>query len=145
MSVSGVTGHRVQPARSSNRRRILREMRRQWTAYLFLSPVLLLFLVFTVFSVGYAFYLSFHQWNILEPAKPFVGFDNYARLIEDKRFRQAVLNTLYYTAVSVPLTIGIGLLVALMLNNQIRARGIFRTFFYLPVITPLVIASIIWK
>lgn len=124
---------------------MLREMRKQWTAYLFLSPVLLLFLVFTVFSVGYAFYLSFHRWNILEPAKPFVGFDNYARLLEDERFRQAVLNTIYYTAASVPLTIVLGLLVALLLNTQIRARGLFRTFFYLPVITPLVIASIIWK
>jgi len=120
-------------------------MRKQWTAYLFLAPVLLLFSVFTVFSVGYAFYLSFHQWNILEPAKPFVGLDNYARLLDDERFRQAVGNTIYYTAASVPLTIGLGLAVALLLNNQIRARGIFRTFFYLPVVTPLVIASIIWK
>lgn len=147
MSVSGMTGHQARPAptRPTGARRVLREMRKQWTAYLFLSPVLLLFLVFTVFSVGYAFYLSFHRWNILEPAKPFVGFDNYARLLEDERFRQAVLNTIYYTAASVPLTIVLGLLVALLLNTQIRARGLFRTFFYLPVITPLVIASIIWK
>ncbi|HVL26017.1 MAG TPA: sugar ABC transporter permease [Thermomicrobiales bacterium] len=147
MSVGGVTGQQVQPARRrpSNRRRVLREMRKQWTAYLFLSPVLLLFLVFTFFSVGYAFYLSFHKWNILEPHKPFVGFDNYARLLDDDRFRQAVLNTIYYTAASVPLTIALGLLVALLLNNQIRGRGFFRTLYYLPVITPLVIASIIWK
>lgn len=147
MSVSTAMGpyRRPVPTRRLRVRRILREMRKQWTAYLFLAPVLLLFSVFTVFSVGYAFYLSFHQWNILEPAKPFVGLDNYARLLEDGRFRQAVGNTIYYTAASVPLTIGLGLAVALLLNNQIRARGIFRTFFYLPVVTPLVIASIIWK
>lgn len=120
-------------------------MRKQWSAYVFLAPVLLLFSVFTVFSVGYAFYLSFHEWNILEPQKPYVGLDNYSRLIDDERFHQAVINTLYYVAGSVPLTMGIGLLVALLLNTQIRARGLFRALFYLPVLTPLVIASIVWK
>ena len=147
MSVSTVTGQPLAPARPrpTGARKVLRDMRRQWTAYLFLSPVLILFAVFTVFSVGYAFYLSFHQWNILEPEKPFVGLDNYARLLSDERFRSATINTAYYTAVSVPATIILGLLVALLLNNAIRARGLFRTFFYLPVITPLVIASIIWK
>jgi multiple sugar transport system permease protein len=63
-------------------------MRRQWSAYLFLAPVFLLFSVFTAFSVGYAFWLSFHKWNILEPAKPFVGLDNYRRLIDDERFHE---------------------------------------------------------
>ena len=147
MSASAATSHDWGPVRPrpTGWRRVLRDMRKQWTAYLFLAPIFLLFSVFTVFSVGYAFYLSFHKWNILEPAKPFVGFDNYARLFEDERFHEATLNTLYYTAVSVPVTIVLGLAVALLLNNQIRARGIFRTMFYLPVITPLVIASIIWK
>lgn len=123
----------------------LRSARKEWTAYLFLSPALLLFSVFTLFSVVYSFYLSFQQWNILEPEKTFVGLDNYARLLDDSRFHQAVLNTLYYAVFSVPLTMAIGLLVALLLNNQIRGRGLFRTLFYLPVVTPLVIAAIIWK
>jgi multiple sugar transport system permease protein len=133
------------PPRRTGVRRVLHEMRKQWSAYLFLAPVFILFAIFTFFSVGYAFYLSFHEWNILEPAKPFVGLDNYTRLFEDRRFREAIVNTLYYTAVSVPVTIFLGLAVALMLNTTIRARGMFRTFFYLPVVTPLVIASIIWK
>jgi multiple sugar transport system permease protein len=147
MSATSIAGQRPTtiPPKRTGVRRVLYDMRRQWTAYLFLSPVLLLMAVFTFFSVGYAFYLSFHEWNILESHKPFVGLDNYARLFQDSRFREAVVNTLYYTVVSVPLTIFLGLAVALMLNTSIRARGLFRTFFYLPVITPLVIASIIWK
>jgi multiple sugar transport system permease protein len=147
MSPINTAGAGVGPVRSrpTGARKMLRDMRKQWSAYLFLAPVLLLFSVFTVFSVGYAFYLSFHEWNILEPAKPFVGLDNYTRLMDDGRFHEAVINTIYYTAVSVPLTIALGLLVALLLNAQIRARGLFRTMFYLPVVTPLVIASIIWK
>ncbi|CAA9552733.1 MAG: ABC transporter, permease protein 1 (cluster 1, maltose/g3p/polyamine/iron) [uncultured Thermomicrobiales bacterium] len=147
MAVRATTMRPVQAVRPRPKgaRLVLRQMRRQWSAYLFLAPVLLLFAVFTFFSVGYAFYLSFHQWNILEPVKPFVGLDNYRRLVQDDRFHEAVVNTLYYTVASVPLTIGFGLFIALLLNNQIRARGLFRAFFYLPVITPLVIASIIWK
>ncbi len=147
MSVRSAAEPHPVPARSrrSNTRRVLREMRKQWSAYLFLAPVLLLFSVFTVFSVGYAFYLSFHEWNILEPQKPYVGLDNYSRLFQDERFHQAVINTIYYVAGAVPLTMGIGLLVALLLNTRIHARGLFRALFYLPVLTPLVIASIIWK
>jgi len=127
------------------RRGVLREMRRQWSAYLFLAPTLLLFAVFTIVAVGYAFWLSFHQWNILEPVKPYVGLANYARLLQDGQFGRAIVNTLVYTAASVPLTMGIGLLIALLLNTKIRARGFLRTLFYLPVITPLVIAAIVWR
>jgi multiple sugar transport system permease protein len=137
-----VTGIERRPGRLS---RTLREMRREWTAYLFLSPGLLLFAVFTVFGVGFSIYLSFHEWNVLEPAKPFVGLDNYIRLAQDKRLRGAVLNTLYFAGVSVPVTMGLGLLIALLLNNQIRARGLFRALFYMPVVTSAVAAAVIWK
>lgn len=125
-------------------RRVLRDMRKEWTAYLFLAPGLILFAIFTVFAVVYSFYLSFHEWNILEPAKPFVFLDNYIRLFADKRFHRAVINTVYYTALSVPLTMIVGMSIALLLNN-IRFKGFYRTLYYIPTITPLVVASIIWK
>lgn len=133
------------PRRAERRGGVLREMRKQWSAYMFIAPTMLLFAVFTVAAVAYAFYLSFHQWNILEPIKPFVGLDNYQRLIQDDRFGGSIINTIVYTVVSVPVTMGLGLLIALLLNNQIRGRALFRTLFYLPVITPLVIAAIVWK
>jgi multiple sugar transport system permease protein len=120
-------------------------MRREWTAYLFLSPALVLFCVFTLFAVIFSFYLSFHEWNILDVRKPYVGFDNYRRLAHDDRFGRAVINTAYFTFASIPLTMILGLGVAILLNQQIRARGLFRTMYYLPVITPFVVASIIWK
>lgn len=126
-------------------RRTLYDMRKQWTAYLFLSPMLILFLVFTVFAVVYSFYLSFHEWNILDPEQIFVGLENYARLLTDRRFHQAVFNTVYYVVFSVPLTMAAGLTIALLLNTKIRLRGIFRTLYFIPNITPLVVSSIIWK
>src|SRR2546423_7981328 len=82
---------------------------------------------------------------MLEPQKPFVGLANYARLLSDRRIHQAIINTTYYAVVSVPLTLISGLLVALLLNNQIRGRGIFRAIFYLPGITSAVAVAVVWK
>jgi multiple sugar transport system permease protein len=126
-------------------RQMFRTMRKEWTAYLFLLPSLLQFGVLMVFPVIFSFYLSFHEWNILEPAKPFVGLDNYARLLSDRRVRQAIVNTIYYTVVSVPATLFCGLLIALLLNNQIRGRGLFRTMYYLPGVTSAVAVAVVWK
>jgi multiple sugar transport system permease protein len=131
--------------RATGARRTLGRVRKEWTAYLFLLPALLQFLIFTVFSVAFSFYLSFHEWNILEPAKPFVGLENYERLLRDRRVVEALFNTAYYTLVSVPATLACGLLAALLLNNQIRGRGMFRAMYYLPGITSGVVVAIIWK
>jgi len=125
-------------------RETLRQMRKNWTAYLFLAPGLLHFAVFTVFAVSFAFYISFHKWNIIQPDKPFVGIDNYLRLFQDPRFLRAVTNTLTFL-VGVPLNLAFGLAVALLLNTKVRGQAIYRTLFYIPVVTPLVVSSIIWK
>ena len=132
-------------SRSTGFRGTLRLMRKEWTAYLFLFPSLLQFAVLMVFPVIFSFYLSFHEWNILEPAKPFVGLDNYTRLLGDRRVRQAILNTTYYTVLSVPATLFCGLLIALLLNNQVRGRGLFRSMYYLPGVTSAVAVAVVWK
>src|SRR4051794_28447866 len=124
---------------------MFKRMRREWSAYLMLSPWLALFAVFIVFSIGFSVYISFHQWDILNPAKPWVGLDNYDRLKDDPYFRKALYNTFIYTVFSVPLTMAGGLAVALLLNQALRGQAIFRTAFFLPVITPLVVAALVWK
>jgi multiple sugar transport system permease protein len=129
---------------SSRFRETVRLMRKNWTAYLFLAPGLLHFLIFTLFAVAFAFYISFHKWNIIQPDKPFVGLDNYVRLFQDPRFLRAVTNTLTFM-IGVPLNLAAGLAVALLLNTKVRGQAIFRTMFYIPVVTPLVVSSIIWK
>ncbi|MDX6365461.1 MAG: multiple sugar transport system permease protein, partial [Nocardioidaceae bacterium] len=122
-----------------------RQMGREWNAYLFLAPGLILFSVFTVFALVYAFYLTFHEWNILQPAKPFVGLQNYRDMLHDQQFKQSVINTAYFTGGSIPLTMAIGLGVALLLNQPLRFRGLFRTMYFLPVVTPFVASAILWK
>jgi multiple sugar transport system permease protein len=126
-------------------RRTIREMRRERSAYLFLAPGLLLFSVFTVFALGFAFYLTFHEWNIVEPDKPFVGLQNYRDMVADPDYRNSVLNTAYFTGGSVPLTMVIGLGLALLLNQRLPGRGLLRTMYFLPAVTPFVVLSIIWK
>jgi multiple sugar transport system permease protein len=126
-------------------RGVLREMRREWTAYLFNAPGLILFAIFTVYALYTSFMLSFHEWNLIGDDKRFIGLDNYREVLQDENFHEAIRNTVYFTVVSVPVTMIIAMFLAILLNTQIRGLAIFRTAFYLPVITPLVVAAIIWS
>jgi multiple sugar transport system permease protein len=126
-------------------RGVLKEMRREWTAYLFNAPGLIVIGVFILYAVAVSLWLSFHDWDILEPAKPFVGFENYREVLRDRAFWAAIGHTVYFTAGSILPAMAIGLGLALLLNTQMRALGLFRILFYLPAITPLVVAAIIWK
>jgi multiple sugar transport system permease protein len=122
-----------------------RLMWRERSAYAFLAPGLILFSIFTVFALAFAFYLTFREWNILEPEKPFVGLQNYRDMVGDEDFRRSVINTFYFTGASVPLGMAIGLSIALLLNQPLWGRTILRTLFFLPVVTPFVVAAIVWK
>jgi multiple sugar transport system permease protein len=146
MAVSAQTRPQPQPIVERSRfRETLRQVRKNWSAYLFLAPWVVIFCIFTLYSLGFSFYLSFHEWNILEPTKPFVGLENYIRLFQDEKFYQALWNTILFTGFGVPLGLVAGLLVALLLNTKVRGQGLFRTLYYIPVITPLVVSAVIWK
>jgi multiple sugar transport system permease protein len=103
------------------------------------------FSVFTAFALIFAFYLTFHEWSIIQPDKPFVGLDNYRDMIHDEAFRRSIFNTLYYTGAAVPLQMAVGLGLALLLNLPLRGRGFLRAAYFLPGVTPLVVVAIIWK
>jgi multiple sugar transport system permease protein len=139
----------VAPAEADTRRTrntgVLRRAWRERSAYLFIAPGVIIFSVFTLAALMFAFYLTFHRWSMIEPDKPFVGTQNYEDMIHDERFVRSVLNTIYFTGASVPLTMIIGLGLALLLNQSIRGRAIFRTAYYLPVVTPFVVSALLWK
>jgi multiple sugar transport system permease protein len=118
---------------------------RERSAYLFLAPGIIVFSVFTLAALVFAFYLTFHRWSIIEPAKPFVGLTNYRDMMHDERFAQSVVNTVYFTGASVPLSMAIGLGLAVLLNLPIRFRAVFRTAYYLPVVTPFIVSALLWK
>jgi multiple sugar transport system permease protein len=133
------------PAYVRPHRNILREMRREWTAYLFNLPGLVLFAVFTVYAVSAAAYLSFTDYDPLANTGDFIGFANYREVWRDELWWAAMGHTVYFTVGFIVPSMAIGLGLASLLNSKIRGLGLFRTAFYLPAITPLVIATLLWK
>lgn len=131
--------------RETKVRRLFWRMWRERSAYLFIAPGVIIFSVFTLAALIFAFWLTFHRWSIIESEKPYVGLQNYEDMINDERFVQSVLNTIYFTGASVPLTMLIGLFLAVLLNQPLRGRAIFRTAYYLPVVTPFVVSALLWK
>ena len=99
--------------------------------YLFISPWILGFLLFTLLPMAASLVLSFFKWDMLSPAE-FVGWKNLQKLASDRYFKAAVRVTLIYTFSSVPLGIAVGFGIALMLNQKIKALSIWRTIYYLP-------------
>jgi multiple sugar transport system permease protein len=125
---------------------MLRSVQRQKTAYLFLLPGVALFVTFVLLPLIYSLRISFYDWNIVNPAvSPFVELDNYVRALKDPIFRRAVLNTLAYAVITVPGQLLSALLVAVLLNQQLRGRTFFRVAYYLPVITSWVIVTLIFE
>lgn len=117
----------------------------EWiAAYIMLSPYLFVFLVFNVFSIAYALYLSFTYFDLFSPPR-WIGLGNYLYLLRDTLFlTKAVPNTLKYVAVVVPVQTVISLLLAFALDQEIKFRRFFRTLFYVPSVTSSVVISLIF-
>jgi ABC-type sugar transport system permease subunit len=118
-------------------------LRQQWTWYLFIAPNVLLFLVFTLFTWGFLLFLSLNSWNLIG-ARSFVGLENYSRALGDEVFWIALRNTAVYAIIVViPLT-SVALLLAVLVNQKLPLVGVFRSAYYLPVVTSISVIAIIW-
>ncbi len=106
--------------------------------YLFISPWIIGFLVFTAGAMIYSLYISFSSYNLATNTARPVGLDNYANLFSDPRVGVALGNTLFYAVLAVPLEIIVALFLAMLLNRVGRGAGVFRTLYYLPKMTPAV-------
>ncbi len=106
------------------------------TALPFIAPWIIGFLAFTVYPIVYSLYLSFTRYSGFGDATP-TGFDNYTYMFKDPLFWKALFNTLYYTALAVPVGVVVAILLALMMNQNVREVAIYRAAFYLPSIIPL--------
>jgi ABC-type sugar transport system permease subunit len=113
-------------------------------AYLFVAPVLIHILVFTAYPFFSSLYFSFTKYNVLSPAE-WRGLDNYQRLIQSRIFWIALKNTLYYGAVTMPLKMAFGLLLAVLLNQGVRGISLFRALYYAPVVTAMVAVALAWE
>lgn len=108
-------------------------------ALLFLAPWIVGFIVFTGGPMVWSLWLSFTDYDPLRESGNFIGLDNYARMLTDRRVATSLWNTTYFTLLYVPLSIALSLVLASLLNRAGgRSAGLFRTAFYLPNVTPAV-------
>lgn len=111
--------------------------------YLFTFPWIFGFLTLTVGPMLYSLYLSFTDFSGFGQPD-WIGISNYQRLLNDSLFYQSLWNTFVYTFLSVPLGLIAGYLLAVLLNQNVKFIGIFRTIFYLPSIVPVVASTLLW-
>lgn len=115
------------------------------TAALFLAPAMIVLGVFVFYPIVSAGHISLTSWNGFDPVKPFVGLENYVRLTQDPVFWNSLLVTVLYGLGVCVLSVATGLAVALLLDAPLRGLGIYRTLYFLPVVTSSVAAAIVWR
>ena len=112
--------------------------------YLFMAPTLILAILFTFYPMLASWYISFLDWSGIDADRTVVGFQNFVEATRDPDFWQAFGRTFAFAAVTVPGTLVLSLLVAIVLNDQsLRLRTAFRTIFFLPVVTTTAIVGIV--
>lgn len=125
-------------------RNISIEKREEKSFFLFISPWLLGFLIFTLYPMVYSIILVFTNMDMTGSGQ-FIGLDNIVRAFtQDPLFYRSLLNTLYFVLVSVPASLLLSFLIALLLNQKIKGVGFFRTSFYIPYITSGVAVTLLW-
>lgn len=115
------------------------------TAYLVLLPAVVILAVFVFCPIVSAAYISLTNWDGFSPVKQFIAFDNFTRLLHDDEFWNSLLVTVLYAAGVSVLSVFSGLVFAVLLDAPIRGRGIYRTIYFLPVVTSSVAVAIVWK
>ena len=113
-------------------------------SYIFILPIIILAVTFIIIPLITVFWLGFTNYDMMAGSEKFIGLKNYKYLIANEKFQKSVLNTLYFAGVKIPLDLVIALFIATLLDKKIRARSFFRATFFLPVVLPMVAASIVW-
>ncbi|MFC5450408.1 carbohydrate ABC transporter permease [Paenibacillus aestuarii] len=119
--------------------------RSQWLwGYLMIAPFFLGLLGFYIWPIIQTFYFSFTKWEAFNTYS-WAGLDNYKRLVQDVSLLHALRNTVTYVVMFVPMSIIISIIVATLLNQKIRGLAIYRTLFFLPVVTMPAAVAMVWK
>jgi multiple sugar transport system permease protein len=119
--------------------------RSEWLAgYAFIAIPMVLFFVLNIGAILYAIFISVFQWNIRSGAGKFIGIQDYQNALTDPIFHRAIQNSVYYAVVWVPLTMAVGLFLAVLVNQKLRGRAFFRAAFYFPAIASSAAITILW-
>ena len=110
----------------------------------FLSPWIIGFIVFQLYPIASSVYYSFCYYDILRPPG-FIGLDNYRSLLTDEVFLHSLIVTGIYAALAIPLSLIVSLFFAILLNQKIFGRGMFRVIYFLPSLIPMAALGVLWK
>lgn len=111
---------------------------------LFVLPFIIGCTIFFVFPVIFSAYISFTRWDLFNPPE-WIGLKNWIDIFKDKAFWTAFRNVFYFALIFVPLQTLFALIVAYMLNQNIRGKTFYRVLYFLPVVTPWVAGAIVWQ
>jgi len=111
----------------------------------FLFPSLLIYAIFVLGTMIYSFVLSFTNWDGISGTFNFIGLVNYIKLFNDAEFYNALKNNLIWVVISLILPMFLGLLLAVLIDRQIRGENIFKSIFYLPMTISFVVIAVIWS
>jgi multiple sugar transport system permease protein len=123
---------------------LMRLRKEEASAFLLLSPSTLLYVVFLLIPTIIGLGLSFYKWDMMSSPE-FVGLQNWGKILEMPQAMASILNTIIITVIAVPLTIIVGLALALLVNKLPWGKMIFRSVFFSPVVASLVVMSIVWN
>lgn len=115
-------------------------------AYIFVAPAVILLIAFLVVPMIYTVYFSGFKYQIMRPdAMKFIGIENYQKLFSDKNFWLALKNTVYFTVIVVPCQCALALALALLVSKKFRGVAVFRTMYFAPQLTSMVVISVLWS
>lgn len=114
-------------------------------AYAVLLPVVLLYVYLRFIPIARTFWMSLFNWNLIGKTHPFIGLQNYTNLLQDERFREALINTTVFALVTVVISVVFGLALAALLARGGRLSGLYETLYFLPAITPMVPVALAWR
>lgn len=115
------------------------------TAFSLLLPVLLFFLILQYYPILKSIFISFQEYGLLLRETPWLGLENYVRQFQDPLFTSSLWNTLFFVGGTVAVGVVMALFLAVLIERTGRWAGIYRTLYFLPVVTSLMAASMIWR
>jgi multiple sugar transport system permease protein len=132
------------PPRGGGRKGRVGERQEALAGYAFIAVPMLLFLVLNIGATLYAGWISLWDWNYRRGPEEFLGLANFAEILTDDIFLIAIKNSIYYTAIWVPLTMAVGLFLAVVVNQKIRGQTFFRAAFYFPAVASSAAITVLW-
>ncbi len=123
----------------------------RWISFLLILPSIILIAIFVYGFIGWTARVSMSKWDGVEPDYTWVGLDNYRQLFSElggvaaRRFTIDMWNTLFFTLFFLLLCVGFGLLLAILLDQKVKAEGIFRTIYMFPMALSFVVTGVVWQ